>query len=81
MRANCDFGITSRIRCSESTGALLSSLPAGAGDNAFSTRGLRAAWSADGKASESDCLMSCRFGVKSASAAWRASYSQKLVTA
>jgi hypothetical protein len=44
----------------------------GAGDRIASTRGFRAGRSAEGAGSESDGSTGCRFGVKSASAAWRA---------
>jgi hypothetical protein len=54
------------------TGAATSSLRTGAGDRIDSTRGFRAVRSAEGAKSETDGSAGCRFGVKSASAVWRA---------
>jgi hypothetical protein len=60
------------VRGSGLTGAATSSLRAGGGDRIGSTRGFRAGRSADGTGSETDGSTGCGFGVKSASAAWRA---------
>jgi hypothetical protein len=72
MRAWCDRGIWRVVRGSELTGAETSSLRTSGGDRIGSTRGFRAGRSAEGTGSETDGPTGCRFGVKSASAAWRA---------
>jgi hypothetical protein len=72
MRAWCDRGIWRVVRGSGLTGVATSSLRTGGGDRIASTRGFRAGRSADGAGSEADGSTGCRFGVKSASAAWRA---------
>jgi hypothetical protein len=72
MRAWCDRGISRVVRGSGLTGAAASSLWTGAGDRIESTRGFRAGCLAKGTDSEADGSTGCRFGVKSASAAWRA---------
>ena len=72
MRACCDRGISRAVRGSGLTGAAISLLRTAAGDSIGSTRGFRAGCSADGTPSETDGSAGCRFGVKSASAAWRA---------
>jgi hypothetical protein len=70
MRAWWDRGIWRVVRGSGSTGAAASSSRTGAGDRIESTRGFRAGCLAEGAGSETDGLAG--FGVKSASAAWRA---------
>jgi hypothetical protein len=72
MRAWWDRGIWRVVRGSGLTGAAASSLRTGAGGGIESTRGFRAGCSADGAGSETDGSTGCCFGVKSASAAWRA---------
>jgi hypothetical protein len=71
MRACCDRGISRAVRGSGLTGAAISLLRTGAGDSIGSTRGFRLDRSAEGAGSETDGSTGCRFGVKSASAAWR----------
>jgi hypothetical protein len=60
------------VRGSGLAGAATSSLRTGAGDRIESTRGFRAGRSADGAGAETDGSTGRGFGVKSASAAWRA---------
>jgi hypothetical protein len=72
MRAWCDRGISRVVPGSGLTGGATSSLRTGAGDEIGRTRGFRAGRSAEGAGSESDGATGCRFGVKSASATWRA---------
>jgi hypothetical protein len=72
MRAWCDRGIWRLVRGSGLVGAATSSLRTGVGDRIASTRGFRAGRSAEGAGSETDGSADCGFGVKSASAAWRA---------
>jgi hypothetical protein len=70
MRAWCDRGTWRVVRGSGWIGASSSSLRTGVGDEIVSTRGFRAGRSAEGAGSETDGSTGCRFGVKSASAAW-----------
>jgi hypothetical protein len=72
MRAWCDRGIWRVVRGSGLAGAATSSLRTGVGDRIGRTRGFRAGCPAKGTVSEADGSMGCGFGVKSASAAWRA---------
>ena len=72
MRACCDRGISRVVRGSGLTGAATSELRTRAGDELASTRGFRADRSPEGAPSEIDGSTGCCFGVKSASAAWRA---------
>jgi hypothetical protein len=72
MRAWCDRGIWRVVRGSGLTGAATSSLRTGDGDRIASTRGFRAGCSAEGTGSEANGSTARGFGVKSASAAWRA---------
>jgi hypothetical protein len=69
IRANCARGI-SRVVCGSALiGALTSASRTDGAGKVPSTRGLRAGCPADGRGSESDGSATCRFGVKSASAA------------
>jgi len=75
MCANFDTGISGLTCSSGFTGVATpstSSRGAGGRREVASTRGFRADCSAEGSGFETDGPVTCRFGAKSASAAWRA---------